>query len=504
MSVKQALSGRRMIASILVVLPLALLYYPLWKDLWQIPVFGHTSQGLGPAAVLSSLALIWQKRYTLKTLPKEQDGSGWWLLVAGGILALVAHRLTLHFPLAVSLSLFLAGWVWCLLGRAWITELWFPLLLLVAMTRLPADASKAFLYPLQILVSHFATVVLDLIGNPIQRAGQLLHVNGQIIRVSEGCSGWRSFTAAFWLALIMAYWQRPSRWWQWFVTLLLFFPAALAANILRVVTVVVFAKHGQAWVLQAPWHELLGLLYFMPVAWLLITTDNNEVPTDINSAKVTDPHDAAILVLPLFNFTKAVFTCWFFALATGGILYQQRIEETISSPPPPPFPVMMDTWHRTTFDSLHSKTAGEWKSWADYRRVDGKRAWVVWQMPFKIGNPPFRVINYWLKQGYEPINMETVVVRSPRRPIPVLVAQLSRGKEQLTVAVTYLSAHRAIASDSLARLLHMAGEFVSGRNTQWVTVAACSPNPHDALEVEKQLLSPAEGWLMQAIHKHTP
>ncbi|MDH7570002.1 MAG: exosortase/archaeosortase family protein, partial [Armatimonadota bacterium] len=273
-----------------------LLHHPLSYNLARVPMVGTDNEGLGLAAFALAAGVAWHRRDALRELAVAPDRRGWFLVVLGGLLALVGHQQEMRLPLAVSLPLILGGALWVAYGRQWAAALWFPLVLLVAVVPLPAEINKAISFPMQAIAARFAAIVVDLLGTPVRREGVTLWVEGRSILVSEGCSGWRTFTGAFWLFLVFTYWQQPPRWWQWVGYLLLLLPIAIAANTLRVITVVAGAVRGLDWLLDSPWHELVGFAYFIPLVWMLMSLTNqapdtraNEPETEAEADPPADP-----------------------------------------------------------------------------------------------------------------------------------------------------------------------------------------------------------------------
>ena len=85
----------------------------------------------------------------------------------------------------VGMVLFLGGW------HA-IRVMAFPLCLLVFMVPIPSVIYNQITFPLQLFASQVAAFVLDLIGIPVLRDGNVLELASQKLSVVEACSGIRS------------------------------------------------------------------------------------------------------------------------------------------------------------------------------------------------------------------------------------------------------------------------------------------------------------------------
>lgn len=492
------------VPGLLAVIALAALYHPLAFNLARLPVVGKDQEGLGLAAPLLALGLAWQRRDALRGLPSAPDSRGWWLMGGAGILLLVGHRLEMRLPLACSLPLILAGSLCLTRGWRWVAELWFPLVLLAAITPLPSEVSKAVSFPMQAVVARFSTALLGLAGMPIERSGVALAAGGQAVLVSEGCSGWRSATASFWLLLTIIYLQRPSRWWVWLGGLPLLLAAGLAANVLRVITVVGAAAHGHAWALRSPWHELLGLVYFLPVAWLFVSGVTSRFPAEAEISPGTDAGAAtrAAHPLPLWVLWRLAAALW---ILWGVTLWAARESRAMALPPPPSeLPRSLGSWTRESYEAPGAAPAGEWMAQASYKHASGLDAKVLWQLPYALQKRPHRAVNVWLKAGAELLAMEALTLESSRRRVPVRVAHLSHRGARVVVVATHLHPRRAVASDTQARLWRMKEQLVGDTHAPWVTVEVATTDPESALDLERRLLPLAEEWLARAASINTP
>jgi exosortase len=134
---------------------------------------------------------------------------------------------------ANGLSGFFTGAVLFLGGTRALKTLAFPLLLLLFLFPIPAIVYARITLPLQIFASAAAETVLNGIGIPVLRDGNILELPHQRLSVVEACSGIRSLLSLGFLALVYAYFfdQRVRMRW---VLLAATVPIAIAANAARV------------------------------------------------------------------------------------------------------------------------------------------------------------------------------------------------------------------------------------------------------------------------------
>jgi exosortase len=127
----------------------------------------------------------------------------------------------------------LAGAVLLLGGVRALRILAFPLLLLLFLFPIPALIYARVTLPLQIFASASAETVLNWMGVPVLRDGNILELPHQRLSVVEACSGIRSLLSLGFLSLTYAYFfdrRVATRW----VLLLATVPIAITANAARI------------------------------------------------------------------------------------------------------------------------------------------------------------------------------------------------------------------------------------------------------------------------------
>ncbi|MBI3878210.1 MAG: exosortase/archaeosortase family protein [Verrucomicrobia bacterium] len=211
------------------------------------------------------LALLWWKRAELVALPKRV----WWPALALVALALVLHALGFIVQQTrVSIVAFFAG-LWALSGltwgAAWLRTTVFPFVLFAFCVPL-GNSSEMVTFPLRLLATKI-TVALShaVLGlNVIQNGTSIFDPAGRFqYEVAAACSGIRSLTAVAALATIYAFvnFRAP---WKRAVVLASAFPLAIAANVLRLLCIVIaadaFGQSAGNYVHQNTWLSLLPYL----------------------------------------------------------------------------------------------------------------------------------------------------------------------------------------------------------------------------------------------------
>jgi exosortase B len=222
---------------------LAALYLPSYWDaahgLWRTDEFGHA-----PLILAISAWLFWQARQRIARTPDAPRGGAGWLLLAFGLalygLGRTAGVSSVEFAsqLAVAAALLLL-----LKGTQALRAAWFPIFYLVFMVPLPATLVDALTEPLKHQISLIVVEVLHAVGYPIGRSGVMITIGPYELLVADACSGMNSmFSLAALGALFIHITGRKSRL-HTALLVLSIVPIAFAANIVRVVALVLVTYH---------------------------------------------------------------------------------------------------------------------------------------------------------------------------------------------------------------------------------------------------------------------
>ncbi len=205
--------------------------------------------------------VVWRKRAELAAL---RPAPNWWgLAIAtwGAIQMLLGTLAAQVFVARTALLITLAGAILFLGGTQAFRILAFPLLLLLFLFPIPAIVYARVTLPLQIFASAAAETVLNWIGVPVLRDGNILELPHERLSVVEACSGIRSLLSLAFLSLVYAYFFDPRVATRW-ILLAATVPIAIAANAARITLMGLFGLQGashlfEGWVLFV---VALGLL----------------------------------------------------------------------------------------------------------------------------------------------------------------------------------------------------------------------------------------------------
>jgi len=212
--------------------------------------------------------IIWRKKEILAEIPIKPSLWGLALVIFSLLLYLFAHLAEIMTLTSFSMVLLLAGVVIYFYGFLMFKELIFPLFLLLFMIPVPAQIYAKLTIPLQLFVSKASVGISSLLGLPIYREGNVIHLHDRTLQVVQACSGLRSMISLLTLSAIFAYLSLKSN----LLRTILFFsgiPAAIIVNIIRVL-LLVFAFHYFNYDLTSgTTHTVFGMIIFI-LALILI------------------------------------------------------------------------------------------------------------------------------------------------------------------------------------------------------------------------------------------
>ena len=224
---------------------------------WNDPNFSH-----GFFVPLFSAFVIWQDRERLARLTPHPSWSGLVLIISSVGLLIVGQLGAELFLARLSLLLLLAGLVILFLGWHFIWTLSFPLAFLLLMIPIPAIVFNKITFPLQLLASQIAAVVLPLLGVPILREGNVINLPKMALEVAEACSGIRSLMSLVTLAIIYSYLMEKRLWVRWLLALASV-PIAVVANSVRIIGTGLLVQYWDAEKAEGYFHASWGWIIFV-------------------------------------------------------------------------------------------------------------------------------------------------------------------------------------------------------------------------------------------------
>ena len=255
-----ATAGLPWLAILWILALLIVLFFPVLRLMvkeWA------TDEDMGHAFLVPLVAgyIMWQERARILAQPVKPFWPGL-VLVFWAFCQMVLGFLGADFFVARTAFLAaLVGAIWTMAGTAVLRSLAFPLFLLLFMIRIPLFIYQQITFPLQILASGVAETILQAIGIPVLRHGNVLELPSRQLQVVEACSGIRSLLSLSFLSLAYAQFF-DARWWMKPLLFLATIPIAIAANSIRVIITGMLSEYKPEWA-DGVYHALQGWVIFM-------------------------------------------------------------------------------------------------------------------------------------------------------------------------------------------------------------------------------------------------
>jgi exosortase B len=250
-----------------------ILFLPTYQNLART-VWASDEQGHGPIIMAVAMWLLWRRKDALAALPSQPAPlAGAALFVFAMLLFIVGRsQNVLLFEVGSQIPALMALLL-LFKGTAALRLCMFPLFFLFFMVPLPATWVAAVTTPLKSVVSAVAADLLHVMGYPVGRTGVVLSVGPYQLLVADACAGLNSmFTLEALGLLYMQLMNYTSVARNVFLAIVII-PIAFAANVVRVIILVLVTYHfgdeaGQGFV-----HGFAGMVLFMVALVLILAVD---------------------------------------------------------------------------------------------------------------------------------------------------------------------------------------------------------------------------------------
>lgn len=236
---------------------------------WSAYSQGHELLLLGVVAWL-----LWRQWPAIQALP-DQTATGLTMLSLAWGLAAYAFGRTQEFIRIEMLALWWSSLslLWVCKGRAALRQTWFVWLFALFMIPIPFSVVLMLTAPLKEAVSAVATLVLSSVGYPVGRTGVVITVGQYQLLVAEACAGLHSMFILEAMGLLYSHLVNHQSWWRNSLLAACAIPVSFAANVVRVMILVVVTYHLGDAVGQGFVHNFAGLVLFVVALGLMAGVD---------------------------------------------------------------------------------------------------------------------------------------------------------------------------------------------------------------------------------------
>jgi len=168
----------------------------LVRDWWTMPEAGHGLL-LAPVAIW----LAWRSGIAADSKPNPVAGIT--LLVLAVLVRYASGLAAELFTMRGSMVMALVGLTLYQFGLRQVIRWWLPFALICLSIPLPELVTQALALPLQFKASQMGAALLEMRNVPVRLAGNVIHLPGRDLFVTEACSGLRSLTALLSMSVLV-------------------------------------------------------------------------------------------------------------------------------------------------------------------------------------------------------------------------------------------------------------------------------------------------------------
>ncbi|MCF8092919.1 MAG: exosortase/archaeosortase family protein [Desulfotignum sp.] len=228
----------------------------LVSDWSSDPNFSH-----GFLIPVISLYMVWYKKDQLRQIPNQPSRIGLGIIILGLLVHVAANIGAELFMMRFSMVITLSGIIIYALGIPMFKAMLIPVAYLMMMIPIPAILWNQVAFPLQLLAAKLSAQMIALIGIPVFREGNILHLATTSLEVVDACSGLRSLTSLLALTGICAFLAPLCVVKKW-ILFLSAIPIAVAVNVIRLTITAAMAVWINPETAHGFLHDMSGLIIF--------------------------------------------------------------------------------------------------------------------------------------------------------------------------------------------------------------------------------------------------
>jgi len=256
-------------------------YHPVIYDL-RDSVLGNELAHHTPLVFALAGFLIYRDKQSLTSAMDMSSNRGgkMTILLFGLVMNLLGQAAGIYYLAQISIPVTLYGMSGYLFGKDVASRLVFPLAFLLLAFPIPGKIYTELTFPLKLLVTHAAGLILALVGYSVKIYGNVLDVSSHLIGVIDACSGLSSLMAILTLSIFFTYLTIRYKRHRLFIVLSML-PLVMIANIVRVITTALITIHWGSEYTEGAWHTLWGMTVFVVsvlglafISKLFITIEN--------------------------------------------------------------------------------------------------------------------------------------------------------------------------------------------------------------------------------------
>lgn len=205
--------------------------------------------------------MVWYRQSEIKQQAPDPAWSGLLIVLFGMSVHLLGNVGAELFLMRVSMIITLAGIIIFYFGYGMFKIVRVPLMYLIMMIPIPSIIWNKIAFPLQLFSAKISSIAIELLGIPVFREGNILHLSNTSLEVVDACSGIRSLTSLLALTGAFAFLSGLSTSKKW-VLFLSAVPIAVLVNVIRLTITGAMAAWISPDTAHGFLHDMSGLIIF--------------------------------------------------------------------------------------------------------------------------------------------------------------------------------------------------------------------------------------------------
>jgi exosortase B len=244
-------------------------FIQLASEIWSTEAGVH-----GPIVLATGGWLLMRAWPGVKDAARSGSPLVGWTLLVGALIVYVAGRAFSFISLEVAAAIgVLLACAWLYVGPEVLRRLWFPIFYLCFMIPLPGWLIDTVTAPLKQFISVSATHLLYWAGYPIAREGVTLYIAQYQLLVEDACAGLNSIMSLTSISLFYIYLLHNASWRYSMLLVGWILPAAIFANLVRVIMIVLITYYFGNEAAQGFLHGTAGLVMFVVALLFIFAVD---------------------------------------------------------------------------------------------------------------------------------------------------------------------------------------------------------------------------------------
>lgn len=240
--------------------------FPAWRDIAMIASHDEEASHI----YLVPFAALWMvmvRRMRVRFCSPRGALIGPPIVALGWIAYMLGYNHGVQSALHAGAVLVLIGCVLSVLGYDVLVRFFPAFVVLLFLIPIPGRIRQDLAVPLQTATAASTQALLEVIGIPIERSGNLLLINGKAVAVAEACNGLRMVFALMLVSYAFAF-SMPLRGTVRTLVLLASPLAAVACNVARLIPTVWLYGYGDKEIADR-FHSYSGW-FMLPIAFVLL------------------------------------------------------------------------------------------------------------------------------------------------------------------------------------------------------------------------------------------